>query len=532
MSSSHVVVIDSTARRATIKVTPTKHLSDVLQEACAKLGLNATQYGLKNNNKQVDLSRTIRLSGLSSGAKLELVLLSRSPSVVSVALQLPEAEAQNAANGRLVDKFPSTTTLWLILRKFESGVAGGGKYNFTARGTPQLKNGETGAGRLYYEAPVLQVMGRDLSGFTDLQKTLGQLGFNSGSTLLRLSFRRSETPLEEAMVEIGQYFKAVEEEESDGAGAHAGSAAKSESVPATETPSISDDVADMKSPPMTPALEDGSTPAKDEGILTENPSKPQQSPQDRQPSPEESTVTGPDQRPISIFAPPTSTTPQAANHAFNEADYIPTLSHAQSHQSRLSVSSRNVRLLSDAEVAAQQNASQSQASPSSTSVELKIRYPDQSTIVAPFTAQDTATTLYAFVRATLRDEINSEPFALHLPGGGGPSKTAISEIAADNAGKRRLIADFGLSGRVLVNFVWADGASERARSAENGGVLKTAFSSKAQQIKVPDVSASFPSAGTPNDKEEPTNDAEAKRKGDGTQRKGGMPKWLKLPGKK
>lgn len=45
--SAHVVVIDATARRATIKTTPAKHLADVLQEACSKLGYSASQYGLK-----------------------------------------------------------------------------------------------------------------------------------------------------------------------------------------------------------------------------------------------------------------------------------------------------------------------------------------------------------------------------------------------------------------------------------------------------------------------------------------------------
>lgn len=45
--ASHVVVIDSTARRAVIKVSPTKHLSDVLEDACSKLGATAIQYGLK-----------------------------------------------------------------------------------------------------------------------------------------------------------------------------------------------------------------------------------------------------------------------------------------------------------------------------------------------------------------------------------------------------------------------------------------------------------------------------------------------------
>lgn len=45
--SSHVVVLDATARRATIKTSPGKHLTDILQEACAKLGIDASQYGLK-----------------------------------------------------------------------------------------------------------------------------------------------------------------------------------------------------------------------------------------------------------------------------------------------------------------------------------------------------------------------------------------------------------------------------------------------------------------------------------------------------
>ena len=46
--ASHVVVIDSTARRAQIKTTPGKPLSEVLEEACGKLGFNkASNYGLK-----------------------------------------------------------------------------------------------------------------------------------------------------------------------------------------------------------------------------------------------------------------------------------------------------------------------------------------------------------------------------------------------------------------------------------------------------------------------------------------------------
>lgn len=45
--ATNVVVIDSTARRAVVKTTPGTFLSDVLSEACVKLGTNANKYGLK-----------------------------------------------------------------------------------------------------------------------------------------------------------------------------------------------------------------------------------------------------------------------------------------------------------------------------------------------------------------------------------------------------------------------------------------------------------------------------------------------------
>lgn len=41
------MVIDSTARRAVVKTTPSKYLAEVLQEASAKLGFDAGQFGLK-----------------------------------------------------------------------------------------------------------------------------------------------------------------------------------------------------------------------------------------------------------------------------------------------------------------------------------------------------------------------------------------------------------------------------------------------------------------------------------------------------
>lgn len=45
--ASHVVVVDSSARRAVIKTSPGKFLSDILHEACEKLSLDSSRYGLR-----------------------------------------------------------------------------------------------------------------------------------------------------------------------------------------------------------------------------------------------------------------------------------------------------------------------------------------------------------------------------------------------------------------------------------------------------------------------------------------------------
>lgn len=45
--ATQVHVKDSTLRTATIKVTPEKYLTEVLEVACAKWGYTARNYGLK-----------------------------------------------------------------------------------------------------------------------------------------------------------------------------------------------------------------------------------------------------------------------------------------------------------------------------------------------------------------------------------------------------------------------------------------------------------------------------------------------------
>ncbi|KAI9773511.1 MAG: hypothetical protein M1835_006151 [Candelina submexicana] len=519
--SSHVVVIDSTARRAVIKTTPAKYLVDVLQEACTKLGLDASQYGLKNNNKQIELSNPMRLSGLSSGAKLELVLLSRSPSVVSVGLQLPEGE-------RLVDKFPSTITLWLVLRKFESGDDGGGSAtrNFTARGTPLTNHGETnGQGRLYYETPVLRIMEREFSSFTDLQKSLGQLGL-SRNVLIRLSFRTTETPLEEAMQEIDQYFKSIDGDKG-GAGAHSGSVANTASVPETEENSGIAEVNNSPRTPPEPQLEavtslspHPSTLPALSGTSEDNRKADNEPLVPEETEGEDDTIVGPGQRIMSVFAPPSDTTPHAARQGYRDTDYEPTIEHARIHQSRLSEYSRNKRLPSEAEIKAQEKAA-SEKFASVNETEIKIRYPDQTTVVSNFTALDTATTLYEFVGGLLESE--GQPFLLTYT----TPKGLWATVPRDGS-KAKLIRDLGFSGKMLVNFKWDENASPEAKQK----VLKDTFKDQAKEIKVPEPQTAEEASnegvidqGKGKNKEQTTG-------GGKEGRKGGMPKWLKGLGKK
>ena len=69
----------------------------------------------RHGKKFLDLSHTVRLSGLPNLAKLELVKsdVSRAEEQVIVALQLPNGE-------RLQSEFPPSTTLWDLLLAWEA----------------------------------------------------------------------------------------------------------------------------------------------------------------------------------------------------------------------------------------------------------------------------------------------------------------------------------------------------------------------------------------------------------------------------
>lgn len=380
---------------------------------------------------------------------------------------------------------------------------------------------DTGAGRsgrLFYETPIIQVMGRELVSFTDLQKSLAQLGFNSGSVLLRLSFRRTQSPLEEAIAEIDKYFKSAEGEQTGGI--HSGGEEKAGSALSQAEPFHAPDDSERPEPSSQPQITP--TPQQSAPLLSSQSLQGDETQAHHESSAPLSdalsntnqTITGPAERPISVFAPSSASTPAAARQTFNEKDYEPTIAHAKLHQARLATSGVNKRLPTDAELAAQAE-TQAKRNADLKGVEIKVRFPDQMQVISTFSDQDKSATLYDFVKGLMEKE--NEPFSLNFSSAHGPR-------SVPKEGDVRLIGDLGMAGRVLVNVVWEAGASSEVRG---GSVLKPEFQNKAKEMEVKEIEGV-----EVEEKVDGAIEGKGKQKEEGRERKGGVPRWLKLPGKK
>ncbi|KAL5391470.1 hypothetical protein DPSP01_001334 [Paraphaeosphaeria sporulosa] len=478
---SHVVVFNASARSHKIPTTPVKYLTEVRDEACQKFGVNKEQFTLKYNNKPVSLSQQIRHVNLPQGARLELVQASRSPTVISVALSLPPSEK----SARLMQKFASNTSLWELLRHFESGQ--GANYNFTQRGVPEMNGTGTGAGRLNYEMPVITVMPghKEYGSFVDLQKTLSQLGFDSGSASLKLGFKNSGTPLEEAMTQISQYFKSTDPAPS---GAHSESSAQASSIPdpgkaapeaiktvAGETirsdePDASPMDVDQDPIDAEPSMPSVDGPAHVPSTTSSAPLSPPPEPTPATQQPSSSTLP----RNIQIFSAPTSSTPQAARHAFNEADYQPSVDQLRGLQASYKDRSKNTRLLSDKELEQQEAERQEKiAAMASKGGIIRVRLPDGAFVQFSVSKTDTAAAVYDFVTSCL--EHKNEPFHLSY-------RDAKGQFVQMDRTSKLLFQDMKFSSNELLTFRWDDGASAAVRGVKP--VLSKAWQQKAAPLKI------------------------------------------------
>ncbi|CAI6341452.1 unnamed protein product [Periconia digitata] len=510
---SHVTVFNASAKSVRIPTTPTKYLTEVRDEACQKLGMSKDIYTLKYNNKPISLSQQIRLANLAQGARLELVQASRSPTVITVALQLPDQ--------RLTKKLPNNISLWEILRQFESQP--GHNFNFTQRGVPEMSsNGASGAGRLNYEMPVITVLPdhKKYATFGELQKTLSQLGFDSGSALLKLSYQNSGTPLEEAMTQITQYFKSSEPAATSGA--HAQTASQTASVPNPDariedsTATVAGQTTRLNEPDPSsldvdmdrdnePSEDAASAPAEPSAETSNAVSTTEAVPSTTTSSPPPPSSTN--SRNIQVFAAPTSTTPQAARQSYNEADYVPTVEHAKSHQASLNSRTRNTRLLSDKELAdLAQERTQKQTQTQEKGGKIRLRFPDGALVESTITKLDTAATVYDIATSVLDPNLASQPFQLLRRDPDNPVRLA----ALPRDPKTRLFADAGLGNSEMLTFRWDEAASPQARGTRN--VLSAEWQRKAAVLKVEDPVAAPAPAAASGGKGAAGADAKGKRK--------------------
>jgi tether containing UBX domain for GLUT4 len=371
--------------------------------------------------------------------------------VVSIALDV---------NGqRYTKKLPSDLSLWKVMRQFETTEKG---LSITGRGVPVGTN----SGQLYHDAPVVNIMGREYAAMEDLQKTLSQCGISSGSMVLRVTFKLSERTLYDAMREIAQYLDEVEPEQST-----AGEGAEAQPAPATEEPKADEGASGKVAQPEATAPAD--TPATAEEATSSVPveSNTAGEPMEVDGPPAEAPSPSNPLQPTGVFAAPTSSTPAAAHTREDDSVYEPTIAHAQLRQHQLTQRAQNTRLKSDAELAADA-AEEAARLAKVTKVEVKVRFPDQTSAVWTITPEQTGAFLYEAIRNVMNHP--TAPFKLILPG----PKTVIQESG------KALAAQYRLKGREMLHLLWEDSVAANVRQEP---FLKGSVASKAKEMVVPDI---------------------------------------------
>lgn len=319
---------------------------------------------------------------------------------------------------------------------------------------------------MYYEAPVLRILNRAFTELEDLQKTLAQVGINSGSVRIDLSYRKTGMPLEAAMSQIGGYFQEV-------AGDMTNSAISKET---SEIEPVTQELAKAAKVPLPQC----SSPQPQPQLRLHPPSQSQREDTPPKPIVCEPSVLSPGCRQVEVFAAPTGTVPVAAQVAVNDNDYVPSIADAKRHQLSLEQRSKNRRLLSDAELEAieDEKRARKQAVRETT---VKIRFPDETSVTFKVTLEDTGASLYAFVRGLIMEK--NQPFWLVYRGAKKPHERL------EDSERVKLIKDAGFDGPTLVNFNWQEGASEEAKKKP---ALEEEYRKQAKQLKVPEPALDEP----------------------------------------
>ncbi|CAK7263606.1 hypothetical protein SEPCBS57363_000648 [Sporothrix epigloea] len=476
------VVISTDLRRATVKFPDGGYMFDVLEDACTKLKLDAESYQLKHATKRINLADRISMLRLPQGAKLELVLKSKTPTAVTVALRLPPSEAGlNIPGNRVTAKVRNDTSLWKLLRYFEEADDAKQKgLNLTARGVPRTSHTGTataadsavgsGSGQIYWEIPVLKFAGRELSSFSDFQKTLSQVGIDTGSHQILLDFRVSELTLQEAMEAMRTQLDATD---ADATSKTSGTLPRTEAaVPTPESTSTTrtSELAAAPSQPASPLAEYRNT-----------------APTNTTASPAVTTCTSEsvsDLHPVQVWSPPKASAgmPAATLLRWNnesESVFAPSIAQMKAHQRQLEEAGRNKRLKSDKEIEEEKSEREARAAAISR-VGVRIRFPDGYTVMWSFANGATGSTLYTAVRNVLAPGVQDQAFRLVPP----MSRDSIQDSA--DSDRHDLVRNYGMRGGMVVNFL--RGADVPAPGAGQAYV-KPEVAALAHDIVIPQAAA-------------------------------------------
>merc|ERR1711939_472718 len=164
--------------------------------------------------------------------------------------------------------------------------------------------------------------------------------------------------------------------------------------------------------------------------------------------------------------------PAAAQMADDPTGFEPSIDQAKAHQAAIARNTRNQRLLSDKELEEQETAKRDRLT-TVQSVQVRVRYPDQSMIETTCAASETGADLNAKVRGTLAAG-EAEPFELRFLGPKG-------QQTVPDASSVRLVRDLGFRGKILVTLAWGQDVSPQARQ---GPSLKEEYRSRATDLKV------------------------------------------------
>ncbi|CDK26412.1 unnamed protein product [Kuraishia capsulata CBS 1993] len=187
-----LISVNYGARSLKVKTSPGMLLNEILVRSCNHFKLASDKWALKHGQSNIDLSLPVRLSGLSAGAKLELVekpadgANNSAPSKITLKLQILDSTIVVPADASLlIGQFETGESVLNILRYFE-GRTGLSLVERTTTETDVARRVSVTRGY----RPVVQSFTRTLSTDSELLKPVSDLGFSSGNVVLRLKFEK------------------------------------------------------------------------------------------------------------------------------------------------------------------------------------------------------------------------------------------------------------------------------------------------------------------------------------------------------